>query len=62
VQHRSQTAQATQPAGKKQMKASKKKKKKKINLPEMRMSAFSRNYLLVQVLLCHSVDSRVPTP
>jgi hypothetical protein len=29
VQHRSQTAQATQPAGKKQMKASKKKEEEK---------------------------------
>lgn len=33
---------------------------KKINLPEMRMSAFSRSYLLAQVLFCHSVDSHVP--
>jgi hypothetical protein len=35
-------------------------KKNKINLPEMRMSAFSRSYLLAQVLFCHSVDSHVP--
>jgi hypothetical protein len=40
----------------------KEEKEEKINLPEMRMSAFSRSYLLVKVLLCHSVDSRVPTP
>jgi hypothetical protein len=50
------------PACREEANESVREKEEKINLPEMRMSAFSRSYLLAQVLLCHSVDSRVPTP